>query len=329
MTAESIPLLKQQLLERRNRLQLALRERQESATLRQLLGQVDDALANMAAGTWGLCEVCHDPIEPDRLLADPTVRFCLDHLTPDQQRSLEHDLQLAARMQQGLLPPRSLSNGGWEIAYHYQPAGMVSGDYCDLIRSDALTTHFVVGDVSGKGLAASMLMAHLHAMFRSLLPRGTALKEMMELASRVFCESTLPSTYATLICGRLADNGEVAICNAGHPPALRIHRGTIAPLPATGLPLGMFCDNRFEVHSIRMEQWDMLIIYTDGVSETTSDDGHEYGLDGIIHSLNTYPDLGADDWIHACMRDLAAFRGKTPLSDDISLMAIRRIQAAF
>src|SRR6185369_2759205 len=112
-------------------------------------------------GTYGYCEVCKDPIEADRLLADPILRFCIDHLTPAQQHDLQEDLKLAARIQKGLLP-QAISFDGWEVCYHYEPAGVVSGDYCDLIPSQSGDLYFVVGDVSGKGVPASMLMAHLH-----------------------------------------------------------------------------------------------------------------------------------------------------------------------
>ena len=136
--------------------------------------------------------------KPERLIANPLTRLCLDHLSPKEQRALEDDLELAARIQTGLLPQPSQKIDGWEIAYHYQPAGIVSGDYCDLISSDDQSLLFVLGDVSGKGVAASMLMAHLQAMFRTLISINLPLEEIVERASRVFCESTLPTHYATL-----------------------------------------------------------------------------------------------------------------------------------
>src|SRR6185369_7803679 len=100
--------------------------------------------------------------------------------------------------------------------------------------------YFALGDVSGKGVAASMLMAKLHAVLRSLIPLSLSVDQLTERASRLFGESTLPGQYATLICGRASANGEVSLCNAGHPPALLNRDGRIASISATGLPLGMF-----------------------------------------------------------------------------------------
>ena len=106
-------------------------------------------------------------IEADRLLCNPLLRFCLDHLSQDEQRALERDLTLAAGIQRTLLPRADWAIDGWQARYHYQPANLVSGDYCDLIESDG-SFLFLLGDVAGKGVAASMLMSNLHGTFRTL-----------------------------------------------------------------------------------------------------------------------------------------------------------------
>src|SRR5215469_1296523 len=123
--------LREQLQDRKYRLETLVRA-QENAAVFQLLQEVDSALERMQNGTYGVCEECHDAIEKDRLLADPLVRFCLDHLTAPQRRRLEADLEMAARVQQKLLPARHPALPGWCMHYHYEPVGLVSGDYCDL-----------------------------------------------------------------------------------------------------------------------------------------------------------------------------------------------------
>ena len=200
--------LRSQLLDRRGRL-TTLSASQPGTYLRDLLSEVDAALERMEGGTFGICEVCSDPVETDRLLADPLCRLCLDHLSERERRALEHDLEMASRIQAGLLPAREVSFPNWQVRTHYHPAGMVSGDYLDLIRSggDADEAVFLFGDISGKGVSASLLMASLHAIFRSLAPLGLPLEDLLERANRVFCEHTLPSTYATLVCGRVEAGG--------------------------------------------------------------------------------------------------------------------------
>lgn len=279
----------------------------------------------MERGTYGLCEVCHDPVETERLIANPLTRLCLDHLTPNEQRALEDDLELAAQIQTGLLPQPSQRIDGWEIAFHYQPAGLVSGDYCDLIGGDDESLHFVLGDVSGKGVAASMLMAHLQAMFRTLVSTKLPLDQILERASRVFCESTLPTHYATLVCGKASPNGDVEICNAGHLPPLLVHQGSVKSIDATGLPVGIFCSEHFSVNRFQMQKGDSLFLYTDGFSETLDGAGSEYGDERLARILGQNHRLSPKGLIEICLRELDAFRAGKPATDDLTLMAIQRV----
>jgi sigma-B regulation protein RsbU (phosphoserine phosphatase) len=317
-------ILRQQLLDRRVRLEQAAPAALDTFQVKRLILEVDAALARMDAGSYGLCEVCHEPIEPDRLIADPLARFCLDHLTPNQQRALETDLELAAAIQKGLLPSRHLHSGIWEVAYHYEPAGIVSGDYCDLIEAKGGGFYFILGDVTGKGVPASMLMVHLQAMFRSLIPLGLPLPELVERASRVFCESTLPTHYATLVCGRAEASGEVEVCNAGHPPPLLLGEGEIRTIDPTGLPLGAFCDERFATSRVRIDPGQAILLYTDGLSEARDDKGQFYGTERLRALNPGQPEKPPQELIQACLKDLAAFRKNAPASDDLTLMAVCR-----
>ncbi|MFN2515414.1 MAG: SpoIIE family protein phosphatase [Pyrinomonadaceae bacterium] len=318
------PILREQLIDRRHKLEDAGSTFHRPAELTRLLEEVDAALHRMDLGIYGLCEVCHDSVESERLIADPLTRFCIDHLTPRQQRALEEDLQLASQIQTALLPKTNQRLDGWEVAYHFQPANIVSGDYCDLINGDQQSLHFVLGDVSGKGVAASMLMAHLHAMFRTLVSINLPLDQMVERASRVFCESTLPTQYATLVCGRANPNGEVEICNAGHLPPLLIQQGNVISIAATGLPVGVFCSESFTVNRVHLSKGDTLFLYTDGLSESLDGNGKEYGADRLATLLNENNSLSPDSIVSLCRQELHSFcAGRSP-GDDLTLMAIRR-----
>ena len=318
------PLLREQLIDRRQKLQTATSAFHRPAELTRLLDEVDAALHRMDIGTYGLCEVCHDPVETERLLADPLTRFCLGDLTPREQRALEEDLELAGRIQLGLLPPPTQKIDGWEVCYHYQPAGAVSGDYCDLIKGADDSLHFVLGDVSGKGVAASMLMAHLNAMFRTLISIDLPLEQIVERASRVFCESTLPTQYATLVCGRANTSGEVEVCNAGHLPPLLIQENGVTSIAATGLPVGVFCSESFSVNRVQMSKGDTLFLYTDGFSESLDGAGNEYGAERLSRLLNDNHSLSPDSIVSLCRNELHSFaEGRVP-RDDLTLMAITR-----
>ena len=315
--------LRSELEERRERLQSALQSSSENASLSFLLTEVDAALARMDDGTYGICEACHDPIEKDRLLADPLVRICLTELSKEEQRALESDLALASRIQKGLLPTTEFSAKGWEIRYHYAPAGVVSGDYCDLLDSkDGVL--FVLGDVSGKGVAASMLMSHLHATFRSLADTGLPLNRMVESANRVFSGSTLAGQFATLVVGRLSSNGSTEIVNAGHLPLLHLRKGEPQLLEATGVPLGMFGNIGFNMQRFVIEPGDALLAYTDGLTETSNIDGQEYGIARVKSAAAPHYGRGADSILAECLADWRRFAAGVKQADDLTILTVQR-----
>ena len=322
--------LRAELQSRRQRLETAAAAAGPAGDIERLLREVDRALARIDGGTYGMCDACHEPIEDDRLLADPLVRNCLDHLTRDEQRALEQDLDLASRVQGGMLPREDLRFAGWEASFHYEPAGTLSGDYCDLVPAQGPPGDlvFLLGDVAGKGLAASMLMASLRAILRTLVDSGLPVAALMERANRLFCESTLPSHFATLVLGRAAPSGELEICNAGHPPPLILRRGEVLAIEPTGLPIGLFGSSRYEVHKLRLERGDGLLLFTDGLSESQDRNGSEYGFDRVTRRLIGSRDLAPRRLIESCLADLRDFRSGTPGVDDLTLLAIRRAEPA-
>src|ERR1700693_6220610 len=315
--------LRSELEKRRERLHTALHSPAPDPSLSQLLTAVDDALRRIEQGTFGLCETCHDSVEPERLLADPLVRFCLDHLTNAEQRALESDLSLAARITRASLPDLNLAPAGWDVRFHYQPAGMVSGDYCDLVETNSGLL-FMLGDVSGKGVAASMLMSHLHATFRSLADAGLPLDRMVEDANRIFCESTLAGQFATLVVGRATEDGSVEFVSAGHLPLLHIHDEGVAPKDSTGVPLGMFCNARFPVHRLTLAHGDAVFLYTDGLTEARNRAGQEYGLHRIRMLAARHSGIEAAGLISECIGDLLSFAEGLKQCDDLTLLAVRR-----
>lgn len=316
--------MREQLVERRQRLEAAVVVRDDETQLRHLLEEVDAALARMDVGTFGLCAVCQDPVEAERLMTDPLVAVCLGCLSPTERRALEEDLELAATIQAGLLPRREFAHDGWQVSYHYEAASLVSGDYCDLVTAEDGSLYFMLGDVAGKGVAASLLMSQLHAMFRALIPAGLPLVKLVERASRIFCESTLPTHYATLVCGKADSAGNVEICNAGHLPPLLLHAGEATALEATGLPVGIFCNEEFTSCRLKLDAGDTLFLFTDGLSESRSPLGDEYTTERLLALLCGSHELLPRQLIAASLRDLEDFCAGAPRHDDLTVMALRR-----
>jgi sigma-B regulation protein RsbU (phosphoserine phosphatase) len=316
--------IREELLDRRQRLEGALPTARDQDPLQHLLREVDSALDRLESGTWGVCETCHEAVEADRLQADPLLRYCLDHLTPRQQQDLQQDLELTSRIQLQLLPRREARFDGWRACYHYEPLGAVSGDYCELNAAPGGSIFFAVGDVSGKGVAASMLMAHLSALFRGLVAVGLPMFEIVERANRIFCESAGEGRYATLACGMLAPDGAIEIVNAGHIPPLLISGGQARGLPATGLPIGLFCAPTHAVETLRLAPGDSLVVVTDGVTEARDRSGCEYGMERLSAAAAGGASLAPQELLAACITDVVAFRAGTPRNDDATILVLRR-----
>jgi sigma-B regulation protein RsbU (phosphoserine phosphatase) len=315
--------IKNQLRARRERLDAAL-PRAQSRQVELLLQEVDAALERMEAGTYGICETCKDPIENDRLLLDPLCRNCIDHLSPSEKRTLELDLDLALQVQKGLLPPPALRIDGWNVAYFYQPAGPVSGDYCDLIRLDGGGGLFMVGDVSGKGVAASMLMAQLHAIIRSLVTVTRSVTDLVTKANRIFCQGNPTCHFATLICGSVDTQGNVEICNAGHCPVVRVSEGEVALLEATGVPVGVLCDGEYPSQRRKLAPGESLVLYTDGLSESFNSAGEQYGVARLQNLLKSRNSLAPKDLLRVMLEDLKGFRSEEVRVDDLTIMIVQR-----
>jgi sigma-B regulation protein RsbU (phosphoserine phosphatase) len=210
------------------------------------------------------------------------------------------------------------------VAYRYLPARHVSGDYCDLVPGTEGRLCFMLGDVAGKGIAASMVMTQLHAMFRTLIPLDLPLTEIVGRASRLLCESTLASHYATLVCGTIDASGALAVCNAGHPAALLVRQHDIVSLEATGMPLGMFCTDEYTVATGTMNSGDVLVIYTDGVTEAVNAAGEEFGLARLRDAAARRRCDAPAALVDGCLDELRAYRGAAPLADDVTLLALCR-----
>lgn len=317
------PTFRPQLLQRRARLQAAA-DSVSAAYLNGLIAEVDAALGRIDTGVYGLCETCHDPIEADRLETDPLVRFCIDHLSPAELRAHEQDLELATQIQSKLLPPRDIALETWDTRYRYQPVGAVGGDYCELVvLDDGQSLFFAVGDVAGKGVAASLLMTHLSAIFRSLLSLDLPLADVVARANRLFCNSTAPAHYATLACGRATASG-VELCNAGHCTPLLLRRGTDQRLDSTGLPLGLFCNAQYSVQHLILDRGDCLALYSDGITEAQNPAGDDYTEQRLLRSLRDHLEEGADAMADGVLRDVARFRQALPPPDDMTLLIMRR-----
>ena len=271
------------------------------------------------------CDVCHGELDQDRLRSGPLARVCLECLTDEQRSALQHDLDAASQVQLNMLPARNFTFGGWQIHYEYQPLGAVSGDHIDLIRPDRTgeALHFLFGDVAGKGVAASILMANLQALFRSLVSLELPLPEIVGRANELFSDTTAANAYATLVAGRLNGSGSLELINAGHNPPLLVRESSVCPLNAAALPLGFARHTRFELEQFLLEPEDFLFLYTDGVSEAVDRAGEEYGSLRVSQAVERLRGVAAERVVDSVLDGVHRFQNGTAGVDDVTAMAIR------
>jgi sigma-B regulation protein RsbU (phosphoserine phosphatase) len=321
-----------QLANRRARLERTIADLNQPPDLLLLLNDVDAALSRLDGGSYGECAVCHTEIAADDLLANPTASYCLCELSPERQSALQRDLDLAWRVQAALLPPPDVALPGWQAHYRYIPNGPVSGDYCDVIVTDANPAaefYFMLGDVSGKGVAASLLMAHLNASLRAFARTGLPPQEALAEANRLLAASTLSSHYATLACGRASASGEVEIANAGHcPPFVVRTNGRVEALEEAGLPLGLALTTpsgaRYAAEKVRLDDGDSIVLYTDGVTEAANVHDTEYGAERLGSVLARCGGRSPRELVTRCLADVSSFLDGGALSDDLTILALGR-----
>lgn len=323
MNAIELNKIKNMLVERRQRVQQVVNIPGTKTSYINLLKEIDSALERMDSGTYGICLVCHEPIEDDRLLINPLISVCLGDLNEHQRRSLESDLDLANKMQRAMLPKNNLITPHWEVYFHYEPAGIVSGDYCDIIESGG-DKFFILGDVSGKGIAASMMMTHLNAMFRSMIPSGLGVAELVQRASRLMCESTASELYATLLCIKADDHGQLEICNAGHPQPIIINKNEIIKPTANGIPIGLFCDSEYTISKVTLEKNDSLFMYTDGLTESFRGE-EEFGVDRVADFILENHVNSPKDITQRLVNEVENYIAGSPKTDDLTMMTIKKL----
>ena len=280
-------------------------------------GNVDLAVEAMRRGA---CDFVQKPWDNNRLLA--TIR---KQAEPERRRHSE--LEIAANVQQKMFPRKLPRLDSLDYAGHCVPAREVGGDYYDFLEASDHAVGFVLGDVSGKGVPAALLMANLQASFRSQTPDALERpSEMLRVVNRHFFESTAAERFATLFFGIYDDRTrKLRYVNCGHcPPFLLRATGEVDRLAPTATPLGAFVDWKCREAETRLGVGDTLLLYSDGVTEAGIEGAEEFGEDRLVHTLRVNQWQPAETLVQAVVDDVADFSAGSR-SDDITVVGLRGI----
>jgi phosphoserine phosphatase RsbU/P len=249
-----------------------------------------------------------------------------------ERRRLAEELALARRIQLALLPQSLPELPGWELHGGNTPSRGVSGDYFAVVLRTAGAGSvkecvLMIADVSGKGMAASLLTASLEAFAAGPIEDGLGPDEICARLSRLLYRRTPPERYATAFVGALdPGTGVLRYANAGHNPPLVVRAGgDVEELPATGVPIALLPAADYEAAEVRLAPGDTLLLYTDGIVEAANPEGDEYGAERLAdlcrrHRQSTCAELAA-----ALEADLEAFVRGVPFADDRTLVMARRL----
>jgi phosphoserine phosphatase RsbU/P len=235
------------------------------------------------------------------------------------------ELEAGRKVQLALLPQESPQVPGWDVWLYTQPANDVGGDLVDHLPLGAARHSVALGDVAGKALPAALLSVKLQATLRALGPEFDTLEGLGAAVNRILQRDGLPTRFASLVYLVVTpDSGEVRVLNAGHMPPLIVRGTDVTTLERGGIVLGIMPDSTYFEQRVELAPDDVLIAYSDGVSEAMNEAGDFFGDDRLLRVAQSPPGVSAQAIGLRILADVRDFIGRAAPNDDISLMVLKR-----
>ena len=241
-------------------------------------------------------------------------------------RSIERELQIAETIQQRFLPSQAPATEGFEFSWRVISAQNIGGDYLDLLGSGIGDIHAVVADASGHGIDSALLMSSFRSSYRGTAARVEPNELAAALNGEVVHEVGPTGMFITAAFLRLEQTTRrITLCSAGHNPTLlfRSKSGKVESIESHGPPLGFLEGATYTCHETRIEPGDVLMLYTDGITEAANEDLDMFGEERLGAILREHATAGAEAVLAAARRGLVEFTGRERYDDDVSLMVIK------
>ena len=242
-----------------------------------------------------------------------------------EKQKLENELSLALDIQKKLLPNANPHIQNFDISGISLPSRFVGGDYFDFIDLPNGNLLIAIADVSGKGMPAALLMANVQAALRALAPLGLSLDILVTRLNNIVYHNTNSDKFVTFFCGELdLTNKTFRYINAGHNPPMLLRNSEISELKTGGIILGVFDDdNMYSIGKIQLVKDDLLVLYTDGVNESSNDELEEFGTDRLQKLLIKNINSNSQHIIESIINGIDEFSNKSYYHDDITIVAIK------
>lgn len=248
-----------------------------------------------------------------------------------EKQKIENELKIAREIQLALLPNIIPEINGYEIAGENIPALQVGGDYYDIIKLTGTKTALVIADVSGKGTPASLLMSNIQSAVHSYLKLYTEidfdLSKVTEKINELIYDNTSSEKFITFFWGILdSSDNTFEYINAGHNPPFLLHENKIIHLSEGGFMIGILdVGINYEVGKVKLEQNDVILFYTDGVTEAMDLSGEEFGDDRLTDILKKFKDKSSNNILAEINHALVEFAKDTPQYDDITAIVLKKL----
>ena len=248
------------------------------------------------------------------------------HLQALEKERLEREMHLAAEIQRQILPKGAPVVSGFQLMGWYRPARQVGGDYYDLFEVQDGQIGMLVGDVSGKGMPAALMVSILHSALRLLLDQTEFGPLLLERLNRHIVESSASNKFITMLLAELDPRtGVLNYLNAGHNPGILLRAsGAVDLLEAGGVPLGLLPEARFQARTATLEPGDLVCIYSDGITEAENPDEEQFGMDRLIDLLRQERDRPLQEVMDSIPQAVGEFSQGLPQGDDQTVVLLRR-----
>ena len=234
------------------------------------------------------------------------------------------ELRAGRAVQQALMPEEQPRVPGWQIYIYSDPANDVGGDLIDFFKIDNQQADIALGDVAGKGLPAALFMAKLQATLRAIAADYTKLEKLMTKVNEIFCRDSMSNSFASLVYIRIQEHSSpVRLVNAGHYPPILIQSGNIMELPKGNPAIGLNKNISFSETEFKLNPNDMLVIYSDGLSECMNSSKDFYGEERLKNLLEHVKENTPQQIAHSILNSVRNFAGDEPFADDLSFAILK------
>jgi sigma-B regulation protein RsbU (phosphoserine phosphatase) len=308
----------------------SLSNENDAGKVRSLLAEIKDALERVEHQTYGCCTVCDGEMAHHRLEVQPLTEICLDCLSKQEKATLEDELLLTGKIYRALLPQTDQKIDGFEVAVKSLAIRNVGGDYYDFLPApNGGAVRVIIADTMGKGLPAGLILSNFQGVQRILAEEIESPGLLITRLNKWLCRNVPVTKFISLACIALEPNSggdaRFIYTNAGHCPSILVRNdGTVERLEPTGGVLGVHEDFTYDERTLSMSTGDLLLLYTDGVTEAENHHGEMFEENRLIEFVQTHRTDSFENLLNVLTNEVQLFSEKSELVDDFTVIALRK-----